>query len=170
MSYRILVTQPDLRGAKSFVWHTHSSAAAMCTIPEKFCLPSNCSFLFFVVPKCGASSKLISVSGHNMEQAREGDTTQAVAPESNETWVVEAQQKIPGPREKVWAFFTDHAGWPQWTGVAKVTLDPPGEPNPNGVGTRPLSCVSFSNLQQVAYVLSLMGLSWFGNRYIHYHE
>ena len=90
MSYRILVTQPDLRGAKSFVWHTHSSAAAMCTIPEKFCLPSNCSFLFFVVPKCGASSKLISVSGHNMEQAREGDTTQAVAPESNETWVVEA--------------------------------------------------------------------------------
>jgi len=33
---------------------------------------------------------IISVSSHNMEQAREGDTTQAVAPESNETWVVEA--------------------------------------------------------------------------------
>ena len=102
-----------------------------------------------------SSSKLISVAGHNMEeeQAREGDiATQAAAPESNESWVVEAQQKIPGAREEVWAFFTDHAGWPKWTGVAKVTLDPPGETNPNGVGTRALSCASFSNLQQDAYV------------------
>jgi len=71
--------------------------------------------------------------------------------ESTQSWTVDVQHKVKAPREKVWAFYTDHVSWPKWTEMAdKVTLDPPGDLTPNGAG---VSYHSFSKslLQIVPY-------------------
>ena len=34
----------------------------------------------------------------------------------------------------MWATYTDHASWTRWAGIGRVTLEPPGSPDPNGVG------------------------------------
>lgn len=49
---------------------------------------------------------------------------------------IEVRRIIPAPREKVWARYTDHRSWPQWTGLgpARITLQPEGRPTPDGVG------------------------------------
>jgi uncharacterized protein YndB with AHSA1/START domain len=49
---------------------------------------------------------------------------------------IEVQRTINAPRERVWARYTDHRSWPQWTGLGpmQVTLSPEGTPMPDGVG------------------------------------
>ena len=72
--------------------------------------------------------------------------------ESTQSWTVDVQHKVKAPREKVWAFYTDHVSWPKWTEMAdKVTLDPPGDLTPNGAGVVPPCCKEFSYVPYHAY-------------------
>jgi len=55
--------------------------------------------------------------------------------EEEEEWVIQVKQRVPGRRKEVFDYYTDFRGWPRWTGVSSVALDPPSsEDNPNGVG------------------------------------
>lgn len=48
--------------------------------------------------------------------------------------LVEIQHFIPAPVETVWARYTDHRAWARFVGTVQVTLQPEGDPAPNGVG------------------------------------
>jgi uncharacterized protein YndB with AHSA1/START domain len=47
---------------------------------------------------------------------------------------VEVEHVIEAPPEKVFARYTDHAGWSRWAGAGKVSLAREGNADPNGVG------------------------------------
>jgi len=47
---------------------------------------------------------------------------------------VSVERIVPAPPEKVFAAYTDHAGWSRWAGVGKVKLAREGSPDKNGVG------------------------------------
>ena len=47
---------------------------------------------------------------------------------------VEVERIIDAPCEKVFAAYTDHAGWSTWAGAGKVSLAKEGQPDRNGVG------------------------------------
>jgi uncharacterized protein YndB with AHSA1/START domain len=47
---------------------------------------------------------------------------------------VEVRRRIAGPRERVFAVYTDHASWAEWAGVGAARLEREGVPAPNGVG------------------------------------
>jgi uncharacterized protein YndB with AHSA1/START domain len=38
------------------------------------------------------------------------------------------------PRDRVWALYTDHAGWTKWAGLGRVTLEREGTSERDGVG------------------------------------
>lgn len=38
------------------------------------------------------------------------------------------------PPQRVWDVLVDHEGMPRWTPLRRVTLEPPGQPERNGVG------------------------------------
>ena len=46
-----------------------------------------------------------------------------------------ATTTVARPIESVWATLTDHAGMSTWGPGVTVTVDKPGSPDPNGVGT-----------------------------------
>ena len=47
---------------------------------------------------------------------------------------VEVVRRFPEPPERVFAVYTDHAGWSRWAGVGSSRLARPGHPHPNGTG------------------------------------
>jgi uncharacterized protein YndB with AHSA1/START domain len=47
---------------------------------------------------------------------------------------VEVEHRYSAPPERVWARYTDHAGWTDWAGAGTVTLFREGEPHRDGVG------------------------------------
>ena len=47
---------------------------------------------------------------------------------------VEVRHLIDAPIDRVWARYTDHVSWTLWAHLGRVELDPPGSPDPNGVG------------------------------------
>jgi len=47
---------------------------------------------------------------------------------------IEVAQQVAAPRERVFDFYTDYAGWPRWAGVKEVVLRQRGDPPPNGLG------------------------------------
>jgi uncharacterized protein YndB with AHSA1/START domain len=47
---------------------------------------------------------------------------------------VEVDRIIEAPPEDVFARYTDHAGWSDWAGAGKVSLEREGSPDRNGVG------------------------------------
>jgi uncharacterized protein YndB with AHSA1/START domain len=47
---------------------------------------------------------------------------------------VEVRRTFRAPRARVWAEYTDHAGWTRWAGVGKVRLVREGQPERDGVG------------------------------------
>jgi len=47
---------------------------------------------------------------------------------------VEVERIIAAPPERVFARYTDHAGWSEWAGAGKVSLARQGSPDRNGVG------------------------------------
>ena len=54
------------------------------------------------------------------------------------------------PREKVWALVADGAGWKNWAGVMKSSLEREGEPPPDGVGAiRRLGPSPFTSREEV---------------------
>jgi uncharacterized protein YndB with AHSA1/START domain len=48
---------------------------------------------------------------------------------------VEAQRLFHHPIERVWARYTDHAGWSEWAGMGAVRLELTGSPERDGVGS-----------------------------------
>lgn len=65
---------------------------------------------------------------------------------------VEVQQLIAAPIDRVWARYTDHVSWTEWTGMGTVRLVRPGVPPPNGVGA--LREISSAGVKVVEEVLS----------------
>lgn len=54
------------------------------------------------------------------------------------------------PREKVWGLVSDGAGWKDWAGVMKSSLEREGDPPPDGVGAiRRLGPRPFSSREEV---------------------
>jgi uncharacterized protein YndB with AHSA1/START domain len=47
---------------------------------------------------------------------------------------VEVIRRFPEPPERVFAVYTDHAGWSRWAGVGSARLARQGSPDPNGTG------------------------------------
>ncbi len=47
---------------------------------------------------------------------------------------VAAERFYDAPRQRVWDVYTDHRSWTDWAGIGRVTLEPPGDPDENGVG------------------------------------
>jgi uncharacterized protein YndB with AHSA1/START domain len=47
---------------------------------------------------------------------------------------VEVIRRFAEPPERVFAVYTDHAGWSAWAGVGSSRLARPGRPDPNGSG------------------------------------
>jgi uncharacterized protein YndB with AHSA1/START domain len=47
---------------------------------------------------------------------------------------VEVVRRFDAPPERVFAVYTDHAGWSRWAGVGSSRLAVPGQPDPNGTG------------------------------------
>jgi uncharacterized protein YndB with AHSA1/START domain len=47
---------------------------------------------------------------------------------------VEVERVFTQPLDRVFARYTDHAGWTEWAGVGRVRLARPGSPDPNGKG------------------------------------
>ena len=47
---------------------------------------------------------------------------------------VEVEHFYPAVPEAVWAVYSDHARWSEWSGLAGSRLIEPGHPDPNGVG------------------------------------
>jgi uncharacterized protein YndB with AHSA1/START domain len=47
---------------------------------------------------------------------------------------VEVVRRFPEPPERVFAVYTDHAGWSAWAGVGSSRLARPGRTHPNGSG------------------------------------
>ena len=47
---------------------------------------------------------------------------------------VEVVRRFPEPPERVFAVYTDHAGWSGWAGVGSSRLARPGRAHPNGTG------------------------------------
>ena len=47
---------------------------------------------------------------------------------------VRVTRKVAAPREQVWAVYTDHVSWQDWSGIGRVRLERRGAPTPNGVG------------------------------------
>lgn len=47
---------------------------------------------------------------------------------------IHVAQHIAAPREQVWAFYTDHAGWTAWAGTGRVVLTREGDEHRDGVG------------------------------------
>jgi len=41
---------------------------------------------------------------------------------------------VDAPRERVWAVYTDHVSWQDWSRIGKVRLEREGTPTANGVG------------------------------------
>jgi uncharacterized protein YndB with AHSA1/START domain len=54
------------------------------------------------------------------------------------------------PRERVWALVSDGAGWKNWAGVVKSSLEREGDPRPDGVGAiRKLGPGPFGSREEV---------------------
>lgn len=47
---------------------------------------------------------------------------------------VEVTRLYAAPPERVWAVYSDHAGWKSWAGFSKSWLETEGKPDKNGVG------------------------------------
>jgi uncharacterized protein YndB with AHSA1/START domain len=47
---------------------------------------------------------------------------------------IHVAQHVAAPREQVWEFYTDHAGWTDWAGAGRVQLERAGDETRNGVG------------------------------------
>jgi hypothetical protein len=47
---------------------------------------------------------------------------------------VEVRRVFDAPINEVWARYTDWVSWTRWAQLGKVHLDPPGSPDPDGVG------------------------------------
>ncbi len=47
---------------------------------------------------------------------------------------VRVERVIDAPRDAVWAKYTDHVSWQEWSSIGKVRLEKEGNPAPNGVG------------------------------------
>ena len=47
---------------------------------------------------------------------------------------IEVVRRFPEPPERVFAVYTDHAGWTRWAGVGTARLARRGSPDPNGTG------------------------------------
>jgi uncharacterized protein YndB with AHSA1/START domain len=47
---------------------------------------------------------------------------------------IELTQHVGAPPARVFALYTDHAGWTKWAGVKEVVLRQIGDPPPNGLG------------------------------------
>ncbi|HTO08561.1 MAG TPA: SRPBCC family protein [Myxococcota bacterium] len=47
---------------------------------------------------------------------------------------IELTQHVAAPPDRVFAVYTDHAGWERWAGVKEVVLRQKGDPPPNGLG------------------------------------
>ena len=48
--------------------------------------------------------------------------------------VVRVERTIGAPPEQVWAVYTDHVSWQDWSAIGKVQLQRAGDPPPNGAG------------------------------------
>lgn len=63
---------------------------------------------------------------------------------------VEVARRFDAPVHRVWERYTDHRGWTEWAGLGRVTLDPAGSPDPNGVGcVRKITTASLSVWEEV---------------------
>jgi uncharacterized protein YndB with AHSA1/START domain len=47
---------------------------------------------------------------------------------------IEVVRRFDAPPERVFAVYTDHAGWSRWAGVGSSRLEVPGHPHRNGTG------------------------------------
>ncbi|MBW2401054.1 MAG: SRPBCC family protein [Deltaproteobacteria bacterium] len=62
---------------------------------------------------------------------------------------ISLEAHINAPRERVWETLVDHEGMPEWFPAKEVIRRRPGEPDPNGLGTRRVVRMSGLAIEEV---------------------
>lgn len=63
---------------------------------------------------------------------------------------IEVERYFEAPVEDVWKVYTDHAGWSEWAGISRSSLEVEGSPDRNGTGAvRVLASGGFAAREEI---------------------